>query len=348
MRTGPVALAYLDDPVGLVEAAMSVSALTHYEDIAQEACAVWSLMIRHAVLNGDYARFDEIAEWVPNRDRWRKILSDAEAQGPAHFTQNSWSVGALQAAWSAIANAPLAATEYDCAQLVETLTAAIRIGGDTDTVAAIAGAMLGARWGMSAIPAEWRRLLHGWPGLKSRDLEELAFLAARRGEPGKYGWPLIDHIDYRPFEYGKPALARHPYDERVWLASASSLDALPDDVDAVVSLCLTGRRQVPKDVEFVNFRLMDESHPSENPNLDFVLWDAASTVAALRAEGKTVLIHCVASHSRTPAVGIAYSLLEGAPLNEAMRDVCGVLPAAHPNSGFRQALARIEAVVSGA
>jgi ADP-ribosyl-[dinitrogen reductase] hydrolase len=347
MRTGPVALAYLDDPVGLVEAAMAVSALTHYEDVAQEACALWCLMIRHTVLAGDYPRFDAIAEWMPNVEKWREILAEAESNPPGRFTQNSWSVGALQAAWSTLANAPLAGGEYDCGQLVEALHAAIRIGGDTDTVAAIAGALLGAKWGMSAIPAEWRRLLHGWPGLRGRQLEELAFLCARKGVPGKYGWPLVDHIDYVPLEYGKPALVRHPLDDGVWLASASALDSLPDDVDAVVSLCLTGRRQVPAHVEHINFRLMDEADPEENPNLDHVLFDAGNTVEALRREGKTVLIHCVASHSRTPAVGIAYSLLDGVPLDEALKAICGVLPAAHPNSGFRQALARIEAIVAG-
>ena len=56
MRTAPVALAYLDDPDGLVEAAMAVSALTHHQDLAQEACAVWCLMIRHAVLHGELPR----------------------------------------------------------------------------------------------------------------------------------------------------------------------------------------------------------------------------------------------------------------------------------------------------
>lgn len=347
MRTGPVALAYLDDPAGLVEAAMAVSALTHYQDHAQEACVLWCLMLRHTVLTGEYPRFDDVADWMPNRDKWRTILAEAEAERPAHFAQNSWAVGALQAAWSAIANAPLAATEYDCAQFGETLTSAIRIGGDTDTVAAIAGAMLGARWGMSAIPAEWRRPLHGWPDLTGRDLEELAFLAARKGQAGKYGWPRVDHIDYVPLEYGKPALARHPYDEGVWLSSASALDSLPPDVDAVVSLCLTGRSQVPDNVEHINFRLMDEADPQENPNLDHVLWDAASTVATLRQEGKTVLIHCVAAHSRTPAVGIAYAVQEGAPLKEALPSVCGALPAANPNRGFRDALARIESVAAG-
>ena len=61
MRTGPVALAYLDDPEGLVEAAMAVSALTHHQDLAQEACAVWCLMIRHAVLHGELPTYDDIA-----------------------------------------------------------------------------------------------------------------------------------------------------------------------------------------------------------------------------------------------------------------------------------------------
>ena len=53
MRTGPVAFAYLDDPIGLVEAAMAISSLTHYEDHTQEACAVWSLMVRHRSHRGD-------------------------------------------------------------------------------------------------------------------------------------------------------------------------------------------------------------------------------------------------------------------------------------------------------
>ena len=41
------------------------------------------------------------------------------------------------------------------------LVAAVRIGDDTDTVAAIAGGLLGARWGLAAIPDEWTRHLHG-------------------------------------------------------------------------------------------------------------------------------------------------------------------------------------------
>lgn len=341
MRTGPVALAHLDDPVALVEAALAVSALTHYEDDAQEACALWCLMIRHTVLHGDFPRFADIKAWVPDPVKWEKILAEAEVKQPGAFKRNGYSVVALQAAWSAIAHTPINAGPDACGHLVNSLGTAIRIGNDTDTVAAIAGALLGARWGMSAIPADWRRILHGWPSQDAKSLEELAFLTVRGGEAGKYGWPTVDRIDYGPLQHGKPALAHHPHDDGVWIASATALDDLPEDVDAVVSLCLTGKRQVPDGVEQVSFRLIDQADPAENPNLDFVLSDAARTIATLRDEGKTVLLHCVASHSRTPAVGAAYSILRGVPVDRALQEVCEVLPAAQINSGFLAALRRL-------
>lgn len=347
MRTGPVALAFLNDPSGLVDAAKAVSQLTHYEDQAWEPCAVWCLMIRHTVLTGEWPTFADIERWAPSPEKWRRILAEAEVKDPSSFTQNGWSVGALQAAWSAITHTPVPADGFRCRHLNDSLTTAIRIGHDTDTVAAIAGAMLGARWGMSAIPAEWRRILHGWPGITGKGLEKVAYLAARQGAAGRYGWPLVDHIDYLPLQYGKNALALHPFDDGVWLAGATVLDELPEGTDAVVSLCLTGRGQVPDHVEHITYRLMDEAAPEHNPNLDFILVDAAQTVARLREEGRKVVLHCVAAHSRTPAVAIAYAMVRGVPLTEALPAVCGVLPAAQPNSGFREALSRLESHLIG-
>lgn len=341
MRTGPVALSYLDDPGGLVEAAMAISALTHHQDHAQEACALWSLMIRHALLNGELPTFDDVARWVPSSEVWRDRLREAQAKPPSSFTDNGWAVGALQAAWSAITHTP-ADRSHPSRHLTAALTTAIRIGHDTDTVAAITGALLGARWGMTAVPARWRRLLHGWPGIDARELERLAVLTVTRGVGVKYGWPAVDHIDYRALQHGRPALARHPFDDGVWLGGATALDALPVDVDVVVSLCLTGRAQVPDGVEHLTFRLHDEAASESNPHLDAVLRDAAETIRALRREGRTVLVHCVAAHSRTPAVGIAYAMLLGIPLERAYAAVCRALPAASPNPGFRRALARLD------
>ena len=44
--------------------------------------------------------------------------------------------------------------------------------------AAITGALLGARWGASAIPDYWREILHGHPGLRGEELVHLAHVAA--------------------------------------------------------------------------------------------------------------------------------------------------------------------------
>ena len=53
MRTAPVAMAFLDDPEGLTEAATALSRLTHWERDAAEGCVLWCHLIRHAVLTGE-------------------------------------------------------------------------------------------------------------------------------------------------------------------------------------------------------------------------------------------------------------------------------------------------------
>jgi ADP-ribosylglycohydrolase len=52
MRTAPVALAYLNDEAALVKAARAVSKLTHHDPEAADACVLWCVAIRHAVLTG--------------------------------------------------------------------------------------------------------------------------------------------------------------------------------------------------------------------------------------------------------------------------------------------------------
>jgi ADP-ribosyl-[dinitrogen reductase] hydrolase len=176
MRTAPVALAYLgtDDEDALVAAAREISALTHYDPDARDACVLWCCAIRHAVLTGDLdVRVGLRHLDAQSRRTWSERLDVAEASRPADIPNNGWVVAALQAAWSAITM-----TDTGDGQRTEHLTrgldAAVRAGNDTDTVAAIAGGLLGAVYGASAVPDTWRRRLHGWPDLRSRDLVALA------------------------------------------------------------------------------------------------------------------------------------------------------------------------------
>lgn len=186
MRTAPVALAQLDDRVRLGEAARLVARLTHDDPLAGDSCVLWSEAIRVAVLEERIAP-DAGLDLLPEsrRARWRGWLDDAmdiarnhsEPVPGARFNPNGFTVTALQAAVAAIVSTDAPESEPS-AHLQDALHAAVRIGDDTDTVAAIAGSLLGARWGASAVPDEWRRAVHGWPGMNGEDLVELAVCAA--------------------------------------------------------------------------------------------------------------------------------------------------------------------------
>lgn len=175
MRTGPVALGYLglgvEDTVA--KAAARVSELTHFEQDATQACVLWSLAIRHAVLTG---RLD-VRGQLPHLGqeaaaRWGALLDEAEAKQPRDFPNNGWVVHALQAAYSALRHGD---------GLLDTLERAVRCGHDTDTVAAIAGSLAGAVYGAAALPSEYVSALHGWPGLDAGGLQDLV-LATVNGE----------------------------------------------------------------------------------------------------------------------------------------------------------------------
>lgn len=184
MRTAPVALRYLGDRPAVADAAAAVSALTHWDEHARSGCALWSLAIEHAVMTGELDVRSGLSLLSPaEADFWSEKLDEAETVPPATFNPNGWVVTALQAAWSSIAQTSVPEADPG-SHYVEALNTAIRIGNDTDTVAAIAGGLLGARWGASAIPAEWRKLSHGYPGIRGDLLTTLALDAVAAGLAG--------------------------------------------------------------------------------------------------------------------------------------------------------------------
>ncbi len=173
MRTAPVALRFLDDPAGLVDAARRISVLTHYDRQAQDACALWSLAIRRAVISGELQLREGLARLEPDAAaEWAGFIDEAERRAPGAFTPNGWVVTAFQAAWSAIVHTPVPA-DHPEGHFGDALETAIRIGDDTDTVAAIAGGLLGARWGAASVPQRWRSVLHGYPGIGAAELVAL-------------------------------------------------------------------------------------------------------------------------------------------------------------------------------
>ncbi|WUD71682.1 ADP-ribosylglycohydrolase family protein [Streptomyces sp. NBC_00510] len=328
MRTGIVALAHLGDAAAMAEAAIAVSALTHPDPDCVDACVLWCSGIRTAVLYGTFDGVRDGLDLLPaeRQETWAKRLDEAEANPPHHFGNNGWVVHALQAAWSAITRTAVpelnpAEGGFPARHLRLALEAAVRAGTDTDTVAAIAGALLGARWGCSGIPLEWQQAVNGWPGLTGADLVRLAVLTARGGNDDDAGWPSAPRVP----DGGHPGFAiPHPHDDGVILGNlALAQGTEPVDVDAVVSLCRVGSDPLlpgTPDVEQVRVWLVDSE--GANANLHHVVDQAARQVLRLRQEGKRVLLHCHAGQSRTPAVAAVYShLATGTDAQSALRDL---------------------------
>ncbi|MET3203953.1 UNVERIFIED_ORG: ADP-ribosylglycohydrolase [Arthrobacter sp. UYEF13] len=341
MRTAPLALAYLDrEPAELMAAAGVVSGLTHADPDAQEACGLWCVAIRKAVLTGQLDVRAGLPLLAPNRAAlWLARIETAEQSRPRDFRNNGWVVEAFQGAWSAIHFAGLSASGP--AHLRAALEEAVRGGRDTDTVAAIAGGLLGAAYGYTAVPFEWRQRLHGWPGMRARDLMVLGMELGRGEGRRSASWPRAELHDYSLWSR-TDVLVQHPHDDGVWLGGVGSLERVGElSIDAVVSLCRLGTLDVPgvPAEDHASFWVIDSAVDGDNAHAAFTLQEAAAAVERYRTEGKTVLLHCVRAESRTPTVASLYGAgVAGMSPLEALDDVRQVLPGARPNPLFMQIL----------
>ena len=345
MRTAPVALAHLGDDRAITRAATETSLLTHGDPLAAEGCVLWCIAIDRAVRE---QRLDGVHDGLAllPRERggwWDARLAEAESSDPHGFsTGNGFVVTALQAAHAVIAQTPVPA-QRSARHLQDALVEAVRIGNDTDTVAAIAGQVLGARWGASAVPWAWRRHLHGWPGLAADDLVRLGVLAARDGAPDAIGWPSVDSLadwarTQEPVPLCVPLEASGPDAHGgILIGNLLGIDeAVSRGVDAVVSLCRVGRAEVPTGVEHATFWLVDQVAEEANPNLEVVVEDAARAVADLRREGRRVFLHCVGGRSRTPTVAATYLAdRDDSSRADAVERLRATLPEVDLNPRFR-------------
>jgi hypothetical protein len=289
MRTGPVALAHLRDGEAMVEAARLTSALTHADPVAGDACALWCCAIAHAVRTGEL----DVRVGLPHVDAayWRPLLDEAETVAPAHYAaSNRWVVAALLGAWSAISRTT---------GVVPGLHAAVAGGGDTDTVAAIAGQLLGAAYGASAVPATYRRRLHGWPGLRVRDLQD-GLVARSRPEllavPDWHHSATLDSQHERGTQRTVASLVQTWQDDREPCPTAASrrmqvvlaLRLQDRPFDCGVPRAAHSRRDPVDPVSAVSGRSQRYRRTSSQDNGFAVLlaqgWNAVEAISAIRAD----------------------------------------------------------------
>jgi ADP-ribosylglycohydrolase len=152
MRVSPLGIFSAGEPAIAAELARADSRLTHPNQVCQDACAVYAGAIAETIATGDgpracYQAAVQLAEGLDLRPEIGEALSEARGGGPTDYqTYQGWVLIALQNAFHQLLHA-----QTPEQGLVDTVMA----GGDTDTNAAIAGALLGAVHGRSAIPARW-------------------------------------------------------------------------------------------------------------------------------------------------------------------------------------------------
>jgi ADP-ribosyl-[dinitrogen reductase] hydrolase len=265
-----------------MDTARRISALTHGDPSAGEGCAVFAELLRVALDGGDPlaaipAALDLVAS--EHRDRWAAVL--APGWTPTDATESNGAV------WPTLGQAVWALRHGR--DFAEVLRLVVDLGGDTDTVACVAGGLAGAVFGMGGIPSRWATPVHGRvPGFGERvwrlaDLQQLA-AALDGGVQQSYDPGVIPRIGPAEVLPG------------IWAANLDGARYSDEDF-AVVSLCRLGE-PFPHAVHRMAY-VADNEH---NSDLDVVLADVLDDMAALRAEGHRLLVHCHGGASRTGLV----------------------------------------------
>ena len=154
MRISPLGIFAAGQPERVIEWARADSRLTHPHPVCQDACAVFAAAIARAVGTAStpgeaHATAWDMAERIGAQAEVKQALQDAAHAPPPDFqSHQGWVLIALQNAFYQLLHA---------ANLEEGLVATVMAGGDTDTNAAIAGALLGAVHGRPAVPRPWLR-----------------------------------------------------------------------------------------------------------------------------------------------------------------------------------------------
>lgn len=318
MRSTPLALVALrwgglDDPTvvtRVIDWTLRQAALTHHDPAAGWGAVIHVELVRRTMLGADVFAHDdrilrEVVGLVPDdvRERFATMLAPEWTPGTVAGEPGNGSV------WGCLAEAVWAVRHHR--SFADVVIAAIDLGGDTDTVACVAGALAGARATIQGIPSRWTTYVHGHvPALdltgdddqRTEMLDNAALQSLARELIGRS--PAVSQAPEWPAEPQQLAPG-------IWLADLGGAADFartlhPDEPWGVISMCLTGSAfdhlPVRREVYMID-------HPGDaNTRLLDSLDDAVCTIEAWRAEGRDVLIHCHGGRSRTALVAKAWAM----------------------------------------
>ena len=151
MRCAPVAVRFRSDPVQLRTVSVDTSRITHAEPRCVWSCVAINQAIAHG-LNG--CPPDELMGAALAGIEQPEVVSSLQAVSGMTVDRlrgTGFVLNAVQIALWAVLNTPT---------FEEAVVAAVMVGNDTDTNAAVTGAVAGAHHGYRAIPERWRSQVH--------------------------------------------------------------------------------------------------------------------------------------------------------------------------------------------
>lgn len=300
MRLGPMLSAFISifgDVVSLTDIldfAEKQTQLTHWDQNAVDASRLmaWILYDIYSSIESNGFDVGNEAEMLASIvDRLQLEFSNSElvtvfgfrdADVVLNGSSNGKAITCLaQAVWSI----------HETNTFEDAIAKAINIGGDTDTVGAVTGAIAGALYGVDSIPARWITRMNGEiPGTEygHMDYDELNYFV----HDAILG---VDSDDLTRMEkVAEPQ--RLDSGVELYAANLPGVVASSDDTFHLISLCRTGgltRRFNNRR----NFFIIDT--PGANPHLRQTVVEAIDTIDAWLDAGKKVVVHCHAGRSRT-------------------------------------------------
>ncbi|MFO1539916.1 MAG: ADP-ribosylglycohydrolase family protein [Chloroflexota bacterium] len=334
MRILPVGLVPLPDGADRMEWAMRASRVTHGHIVPQVACALYVAIVERLVAGeepGDAFR--------QAHDALAARLAGDPAGTAALATIDAWSgragrgyvVDAFWSAWDAFAGA---------SSVAGTIERAIAYGSDTDTTAAIAGGLAGARWGIDGIPPAWLAGMRGHAiagplldrllaqtGLRTSSSDPIRVDRFPAGTGAAAGWTGTLGMTFLPGKRGAGsggALLRDPWADVRLLRDAYGVETLvllPEDaeladrgVPTLAAICAAAG------ISVLRHPIRDLDVPADVEGFRALL---AEIEGQLRA-GRTVAVACVGGLGRTGTVAaclLRATGLDGAAAIDATRAV---------------------------
>jgi len=184
MRISPLGIFGANhDLADVAQWAQQDASITHPHPVCQQTNALFAMAIAHSIRHGCEAQtlYDQILAWAEEMEVDESVLEAvrgaAEAPPDDYLHHQGWVLIAFRNALWQLLYAPT---------LEQGVVDTVMWGGDTDTNAAICGALLGAVWGRTAIPMQWLDSI-----LNCRPAADLPYV--HRPRP-KCFWP-VDVLD---------------------------------------------------------------------------------------------------------------------------------------------------------